>query len=98
VNLINSKGIFNFLKKHKAAGPRLNAWRSLVQGKQWLSFTDIQNDWPNLRFVGNKNDSYRIVFKVSNDWRIDTRVNFKTRTVVLLRIGSHEEYNKWTYD
>ncbi len=80
-----------FLKKHKTAKSDLENWKVLAED---MRSDNIKEVFPNTRFV-KKN---RLVFKIRDRWRIDTMVNYKFGIILIKRVGTHEEYNKWKYD
>lgn len=41
----------------------------------------------------------RVVFNIKgNKYRLDTRVAYRTSVVVVKRIGTHAEYDRWTFN
>lgn len=87
-----------FLKKNKTAEAELSAWLAVVQNKRWLSIEDLETDWRNIRDVFPNSIPARIVFKIRFSWRIDTKIDFVSGIVFILRVGTHETYNKWKYE
>lgn len=80
-----------FIKKHRTAKKDLDNWRAFVEDAHWTGFDDVKLK---TRFV----TSDRLVFKLGDRWRIDTRIDYQRRLMLILRVGTHEEYNKWKYE
>ena len=95
MKLINVRKLDKFTKKHKTAKRYIDAWKSYVEKANWTCFEDIWQDNVKFRPINN----IRIVFNVGgNKWRIDVVMNYILRKAIIIRIGTHEEYNKWRYN
>ena len=67
-------------------GPRGHGRRVAHAGRH-------QGPVPRGRFLAGN----RVVFNVKgNRYRMDTRVAYRTGVVVVKRIGTHAEYDRWT--
>jgi len=86
----NLGDLAKFIKKHRTAKKDIDNWRAFVEGAHWSSSDDVK-----LNIRGEKSD--RLVFKLGDRWRIDTRIEWEHELVLIIRVGSHEEYNKWKY-
>lgn len=80
-----------------AEGP-LKAWHTHVQNKTiaWENFADVKAAIGTASLVGNC-----VVFNIrANKYRLITRVLYRTKTVYILKVMTHEEYdeNKWKED
>lgn len=83
--------LVKFLKRHKTAKSDLENWRILAEE---MRADNVWETFPQTRFV-KKN---RLVFKIGDRWRIDTRVNYEKEIIFIIRLGTHEEYNKWKFE
>lgn len=90
MKLLNVKVLYKFLKRHKTAESELKSWKVLIENTS----ADKIHDEFKIRIIKKK----RLIFKIGDQWRIDTLVDLKNNVIVLKRIGTHEEYNKWKYD
>ena len=69
----------------------LNNWYELCKKADWKNFNEMRNTFNSVDAVGND----RYVFNVrGNNYRLIALVIFKTRTIFILFIGNHQEYDK----
>jgi len=82
------------MRKHAQARASLKAWLAEAQEAAWREPSDVKARYAHLSLV---NDHY--VFNIGgNKFRLDAFINFETQTVLVLRIGTHEQYDKWSFD
>lgn len=96
---IQNPDIFQkFIVKHRAAEKDLNAFSKYVRDAEWDSLEKLlQDKTANLRVIQSSESVSRIVFKLSSRYRVDCLIHFGEKVVKLIRIGTHESYNKWKY-
>jgi len=97
--VIGKDKIDKFVKKHHTAESDLINWLKFTENANWGCTNDILKDFKiRTKFptdkVENKN---RIIFKLGQSWRIDTFFRASSKIILIKRIGTHEEYNKWKY-
>jgi len=90
--VIISKTILNeFSRKHPGAEGALLKWYSKTKAANWNNFSELKKTFNTTDFVGND----RYVFDIKgNQFRIVALIIFKTRTVFILFVGTHEDYDK----
>lgn len=89
--IISKAAIRNFVEKHSDAEPPLDNWYELTANADWKNFNEMKNSFNSVDAVGND----RYVFNVKgNDYRLIALIIFKVRTVFILFIGTHSEYDK----
>ena len=89
--IISKTVIKDFYKKNPDAEIPLHKWYKETKDASWKSFTDVKNTFNTADSVGND----RYVFNIKgNDYRLISLIIFKTRTVFILFIGSHKNYDK----
>ena len=81
-----------FERKHAQARGPIRAWTAEVERARWTKTTDIKARYPRASFLANN----VVIFDLGgNKFRLECRVLFKVQLVIVSRIGTHEEYNKW---
>lgn len=80
-----------------AEGP-LTAWYNVVNGKttDWQGWGDVRAMYGTADTVGNC-----VVFDIGgNKWRLITRIHYPSHVVCVLKVMTHEEYDKkkWIKD
>ncbi len=83
--------IKDFCKKNPDAEIALQKWYKETKEANWKNFTDLKSSFNTVDSVGND----RYVFNIKGyHYRLITLIIFKTRTVFILFIGSHKDYDK----
>jgi len=89
--IISKATIRNFVEKHNDAETPLDNWYELTANADWKSFNEMKNSFNSADAVGND----RYVFNIKgNDYRLIALIIFKVRTVFILFIGTHRDYDK----
>jgi mRNA interferase HigB len=90
--VIISKAIFReFTAIHADSEGPLNNWYELMANADWKNFNEMKNTFNSVDAVGN--DRYVLNIK-GNNYRLIVLIVFKVRTVFILFIGTHNEYDK----
>ena len=78
-----------FWAAHPDAETSLRVWYKATLAADWANFADVRATFGNASAVGNC-----VVFNIAgNKYRLVTRVRYPTRTVFVLRIMTHAEYD-----
>jgi len=90
--VIISKAILrDFSALHPNSKIALEDWYDLVKNADWKNFNEMRNTFNSVDAVGND----RYVFNIKgNTYRLITLILFNVRTVFILFIGTHKEYDK----
>ena len=90
--VVISKTILNELsEEHPAAEATLIKWYNETQVADWSNFSDVKRTFNTADMVAND----RYVFDIKgNQFRLIALIIFKIRTVFILFIGTHKEYDK----
>lgn len=80
-----------FTRRHADARAWINAWLAEAERTTWRTPQDVRERFASASFLaGNE-----VIFNVrGNKHRLEVRVAYRTSTVVILWIGTHEEYTK----
>lgn len=90
--VIISKAIINtFANMHSDSETPLEDWYELTKQANWKNFHEMKTSFNSVDAVGND----RYVFNIKgNSYRLIALIIFKVRTVFILFIGTHKEYDK----
>lgn len=81
-----------FKKKHASGRGAIDAWLNETRSAQWRKWADIKATFPKADWLANN----RVVFNIkANDYRLVVLVYFSMGQVIIERIGTHAEYDKW---
>ena len=83
-----------FAKAHPDSETSLSAWQAEVERATWKHGAELKDRYPSASFVGKDN----VVFNIRrNNYRLHARISFATQIAIVMRIGTHKEYDSWTY-
>jgi mRNA interferase HigB len=92
--LVGKRLLVEFARAHASSRDAIVAWILEVEAASWKSGVDVRARFPSVSFVGND----RLVFNLKgNHFRLDVQVNFSAQVVLVRRIGTHAEYDSWTF-
>ncbi len=94
--VIISKAILRgFSQKHPDAETALLKWYEDAKAANWRDFTEVKKTFNTVDAAGND----RYVFDIKgNHYRLIALIVFKVRTVFILFVGTHKEYDKVNAD
>jgi len=90
--VIISKTILNdFFKEHPDSETALTKWYNETKAADWKDFSDLKRTFNTTDAAGND----RYIFDIKgNQYRLVALIIFGIRTVFILFIGTHKEYDK----
>ena len=90
--VIISKGTINeYVAFEPRAKDALLNWYKHAKTADWSKFSDIRQTFNSVDSVGN----HRYVFNIKgNDYRLVAIIHFDVRTVYIVFVGTHAEYDK----
>lgn len=92
--IVGKKRALAFCRRHADACKRLKSWILEVEEAHWSRPQDIKNRYPHASFLAQN----RVIFNIRGpNYRLDAAVDYETETVVIMRIGTHEEYEMWEF-
>lgn len=85
--------LVRFWTRHPQARRSLEAWLAEATQADWQTPQDIRDRYATASFLSEN----QIVFNVKgNDYRLVARVFFPRRHIVIERVGTHAEYDRWS--
>lgn len=94
MKVIGRDELEKYARKHADVRSHVDAWLSEVEEAEWHTPTDIKRRYVHASFLANR----RVIFNLKgNRYRLDTKVSFKNQVVLIVRIGTHEEYSTWKF-
>jgi mRNA interferase HigB len=92
VRVIGTGKIYEFILKHPDSDRWLKSWLSEAQSGKWQSPNDIKERYRSVSIL----DDNGVIFNVrGNKYRMEIQVSYKNQIVVIRRIGTHAEYDRW---
>ena len=93
MHVISYKAIREFKAGRPDAGPALDNWYRVCASCKWKSFAEVRQVFGSADWV-----SPYVVFNVAgNRYRVIAEINFRSQTLFIRRILTHQEYEegKW---
>jgi len=92
MRVVGRKTLEDFKQQHADVRSHVDAWICEVQEAEWESPHDIKAQYATASFLADN----RVVFNLKgNSYRLDVKVSYATQVVLIMRIGTHAEYDKW---
>jgi mRNA interferase HigB len=92
VRILGRKTAEEFALKHADIRSSLNAWIAEVSGVRWHGPSDVKARYPSASLLGDN----RIIFNLKGTkYRLEVRVAYQTKVVLIRRLGTHAEYGRW---
>jgi len=84
-----------FMRKHARARSSLTSWVATAEEAAWKTPQDIKERFSSADFLSDN----RVNFNISgNNYRLVVLVRYVEGQLLILRIGTHAEYDKWKLD
>ncbi len=94
MRLVGRNVLADFALSHAEIRTPISAWVCEVEDADWPGPADIKARFPSASFLSEN----RVIFNIKgNKYRIETKVNFEIKVVLVKRIGTHSEYRKWKF-
>lgn len=92
MKLLGKKILHDFKEKHADARSHIESWEAEVEEAQWATPQHLKSRYPKASLLSNQ----QMVFNIcGNKYRLLVQVNYKNGIVLIKKIGSHKEYDKW---
>lgn len=92
MRVIGTDKIAEFVQKHADSQDWMRAWLAEARSGEWRSPDDIKAKYVSASILGNN----RVIFNVKgNNYRMEIQVSYKNKVLVIKRIGTHAEYDRW---
>lgn len=94
MRVVGRERLSDFVRSREDAQSRVAAWLAEVEDAKWADPHDVKRRYPSASLLG----AQRVVFNVGgNRYRIDTKISYEHQTVLVIRVGTHSEYDQWTF-
>ena len=93
MRLVGKQLLNDFARLHADIRGPLSAWILEVEEADWSGPADIKARYPSASFLSDN----RVIFNMKgNTYRIETKVSYEIKVVLIKRVGTHAEYSKWS--
>jgi len=90
--LLGKKKVIDFAKKHADSKKSIEALVLEIESADWKTPQDITAHYPKASIIGNDN----VVFNIcGNKYRVWLKITYQNGIAIIIKIGTHKEYDKW---
>ncbi len=94
MRLVGATLLAEFAKSHSDAKKDLDAWRLEVEAANWSDPHELKARYPKATLIGGRD----VVFNIRhNRYRLHITVDYQSGSVIVRRLGTHAEYDRWTF-
>jgi mRNA interferase HigB len=94
VEILGRKILEEFARDHADIRSAIDAWVAEVEATAWDGPDEIRKRYSSASFMADN----RVVFDIrGNKYRLDVKVAYQTKKVLIKRIGTHAEYDRWKF-
>jgi mRNA interferase HigB len=94
VRVVGRVKLERFIAAHSDGASAVEAWLRETLSATWRTPADIKARYAGASFLANN----RVIFNLKgNSYRLDTQIAYRTQIVVVKRIGTHAEYDRWSF-
>jgi mRNA interferase HigB len=94
MRLLGKNHLVTFAASHSDVRSALAVWEREVEDATWKSPSDLKLRYPKASLVGRDH----VVFDIKgNKYRLHARVSYATGIVIVVRIGTHGDYDRWIF-
>ena len=92
MKLLGRKLLHGFKETHNDAKSQIESWEAEVEEAGWNTPHELKSRYSKASILKNQN----VVFDIcGNKYRLWVKVNYKNKLVLIKKIGTHNEYEKW---
>ncbi len=92
MRVISNSALVAFAARHSTAAMPLQAWRRIVESRDFVSFADFKRTFNAIDRVG----SFYVFDIGGNKYRIVTAIHFDKQRLYVRHVFTHKEYDVWT--
>jgi len=92
MRVVGRKRLEEFASRHADVRAQLDAWLGEVEEADWRAPADVKARFPSASILPDD----RVIFNLKgNRYRLEVRISYGVKIVLVARIGTHAEYSKW---
>lgn len=93
MKLLGKELLNGFKVIYADAQSQIESWEAEIQEADWKTPHHLKARYPKASILGNQ----QVVFDICrNKYRLLVKISYKNGIVLIKKIGTHKEYNKWS--
>jgi mRNA interferase HigB len=95
MKLIGRQILEDFRKKHADARSQIESLEAEFKDADWNSSAELKQRYPKASLLKNQHAVFNLCW---NKYRLLVQVSYRTKIVLIKKIGTHKEYESWSID
>ena len=92
MKVLGKKKALDFVKKHADSKKAVEALILEIEASEWKTPLDITTRYPKASIIGD----FNVVFNIcGNKYRIWLKITYQNGVAIILKTGTHKDYDKW---
>ena len=92
MKVLNVEKLHSCSRKHNQAKGALDSWYDEVKRDEWKTSQDIRDRYNSVSFLHDN----IVIFNIKgNNYRLVVEVIYQAGIVIIERVGTHAEYDRW---
>ena len=92
MRLLGKQWLYDFKEKHADARSYIESWEAEVEGAAWANPHELRHKYHGVDTPGNQQAIFNIC---GNKYRLWVQIEYTQGIVLVKKIGTHKEYEKW---
>lgn len=92
MRLLGKQLLFDFIKRYNDSQSQILSWMAEVENSNWQTPHELKNRYSSASILRGQNVIFDFCW---NKYRLWVQVTYKNGIVLVKKIGTHKEYNKW---
>ncbi len=94
MRVVGRKRLDDFCRRHPDVREAAAAWLAEVEDAEWQTPHDLKALYARASLLGKN----RVIFDLrGNRYRLDVKVDYQQQLVLIIRVGTHAEYDDWQF-
>lgn len=94
MKVLGQARLIDYSSNHADVASQISAWIAEAKEAKWTTPNDVKTRYVYASFLSDN----RVIFNIKgNKYRLDTKIYYQRQIIIVKRIGTHGEYNKWKF-
>jgi mRNA interferase HigB len=92
MQIVGRKVLHDLARQHADVTGAVEAWVCETEEAEWRSPKDVKERYPNASILSDN----RVIFNLKgNRYRLEVKISYQNKIVLIKRAGTHAEYSRW---
>ena len=92
MQIVGRKVLHDLTGQHADVTGAVEAWVCEAEEAEWKSPKDVKERYPTASILSDN----RVIFNLKgNRYRLEVKISYRNKVVLIKRAGTHAEYSRW---